>query len=149
MRMVHHIEYFTSSSEKLANDSLLQHEALWPAIEAVVRHHATAGSPIVMDGWYLEPSKVAALECQNVASVWLVPEDHVFIDRERKSTDFFGKAPNPERMLQNFVGRSIWFTDRIRQQANELQLHVRPQDGSASVAELCILALRKLGIEPS
>ena len=60
MRKVPYLEYFTNSSvDQLKADATLQHEVTWSLGEQVVRRHAKWGPAIVIDGWYLRPSKVA------------------------------------------------------------------------------------------
>ena len=54
-------------------------------------------------------------------------------------------SANPERMLQNFLARSLWHNDLIRRQATELQMNILPQGGETSVDELCNTVLRKSG----
>ena len=45
-----HTSYFTNGPvEKLITDAVALQDALWPAIERVVRVHATVKEPIVMD----------------------------------------------------------------------------------------------------
>ena len=102
MTVVNSIEYFTTSSvEQLAVDATVQHEATWPAIETVIRKRAAWGHPIVIDGWFLRPTKVAELDLDGVISFWLIADPVVLEERERKNIEFFGRSPNPEQMLQN------------------------------------------------
>ena len=82
MSVLNHIEYFTTRSvDQLKADATVQHEATWPAIEKVIRNHATWGSPIVIDGWALRPKRVAELDLGNVTSLWLVAEASVLEER--------------------------------------------------------------------
>jgi len=39
----------------------LEHRALWPAVERVIRKHATWGAPSVIEGWSLWPERVTQL----------------------------------------------------------------------------------------
>jgi 2-phosphoglycerate kinase len=138
------IEYFTTSSvDQLIADASLQHAATWPAIDKVIRKHATWGPPVVIDGWFLRPKKVAELDLDSVLSFWLVADPAVLEERERRNVEFFGRSADPERMLRNFLGRSLWYNELIRQQATDLGLHILKQDGSASVEALCATALRQ------
>jgi 2-phosphoglycerate kinase len=130
--------------DKLIADATAQHEAIWPAIERVIRVRASSGSPIVIDGWYMRPEWVTELGLDSVASFWLDVDPAVLEGRER-GQDFYGRSSDPERMLQNFLGRSYWYNDLIRQQAGRLNLNILHQDGDASVEELCDTAMRLLG----
>ena len=143
MSAVNYIEYFTRSSvDQLKADAAVQHEATWPAVEKVVRNHSTWGSPIVIDGWALRPDKVSRLDLDNVVSFWLVATQSVLEEREKKNVDFFRDSPDPERMLENFLARSAWHNDLIKEQATELRLNILHQDGQASVEDLCSIALQ-------
>jgi 2-phosphoglycerate kinase len=144
-------EYFTNTSPaQLVADADAQHEALWPAIEAVIRTHVARGPRIVIDGWSLRPEKVARLDSGCARSLWLVVAPAVLEERERRNVDFFGRSPDPERMLRNFLGRSLWYNDLIRRQAIDLGLPILEQDGIASVDSLCdqSLALQRLDVLP-
>jgi len=138
MKRPNHVEYFTGSSvDQLTADADLQHEAVWPSVERVIRNHATFGSPIVIDGWHLRPDRVTGMDLDSVLSFWLVIDPSVLEERERKNVDFFHESPDPERMLGNFMGRSLWYNDLIRRETTRLGLHVLFQDGSVSVEALC------------
>ena len=139
------IDYFTTRSvAQLLEDASRQHEATWPAVESVIRKHARWGPLIVIDGWALRPGAVVALGLENVNSLWLVADRGVLEVRERGNVDYFGQSRDPERMLQNFLGRSSWYNDWIEQQATELGLTVLRQDGNASVDALCVEAIKRM-----
>jgi len=44
-------------------------------------------------------------------------------------------------MLNNFLGRSLWYNELIEDQATKLQLPILRQDGNASVEELCDIVI--------
>jgi 2-phosphoglycerate kinase len=137
-----YVEYFTTTSvEQLIADAAAQHEAIWPAVENVIRKHAAWGPPIVIDGWAVRPVRVAALDVANLASLWLVADPTVLMNRERGNERFFAASLDPERMFTNFLGRSLWHNDLIRREAAELGLRVLHQDGHTSVDALCDAAL--------
>ena len=121
-------------------DATLQHGATWPAIENVIRHRAAWGPSIVIDGWALRPQRVAKLGLDNVHSFWLLAGPGVLKERERQNSEFFGKSHDPERMLQNFLGRSLWYNDLIKAEATRLRLPILLQEGNASVESLCAAA---------
>ena len=142
MTAVDTVEYFTTTPvDQLRNDAVTQHEATWPAIVRVIRKRATWGPSIVIDGWALQPAKVAKLGLDNVRAFWLVADAEVLETRERRNVEFFGRSSNPERMLQNFLGRSLWHNDLIEKQATALGLSVIRQDGHTSVETLCAAVL--------
>jgi 2-phosphoglycerate kinase len=135
-------EYFaTSSVEQLKADATIQHDAMWPAIESVVRAHSKSGPPIVIDGWFMRPNRVAALDLANVRSLWLVAAPGVLAEREALNVEFWGRSSDPTRMRANFVARSLWYNDLIQREATTLGLRVLVQNGQASPSELCTCAL--------
>lgn len=142
MKKTPYLAYFTNSSvEKLKADATLQHEAAWPLVKKVIRKHAGWGSSIVIDGWHLRPNKVSQLDEKTVWSGWIVPSVSVLEEREKKNVEWLQGSPDPERMLQNFLARSLWYNELIKEQATELQMNILLQDGEKSVEELCQLIL--------
>lgn len=139
-------EYFTDSSvERLVADATQRHEATWPMVEAVIRKHAsTGGTPIVIDGWHLRPSQVAALSLDNVWSGWLAPAPEVLEQRER-AFGFHAGSADPERMLANFLARSHWHNRLIAEQATGFGMALLRQPGNVSVDDLCDRILDDLG----
>ncbi len=139
-------EYFTESTvDQLTADADAQHEAIWPAIESVIRLRAASirEGTVVIDGWYFRPSWVAELNLDNVASLWLVTDPAVLEERER-TDPVFSRFTDPERMVQNFLGRSFWYNDLIRREAEKLNLTILHQDGATSVEALCSIAVKQL-----
>jgi 2-phosphoglycerate kinase len=148
MNRIDSIEYFTTSSvAQLIEDASLQHEATWPAIEKLIRKRAKLGPRIVIDGWALRPNKVAALGVENVMSFWLVADRKVFEECERANVGYFGQSGHSERMLQNFLDRTLWYNDLIEQQASQLGLDILRQDGHRSVDVLCSEAMERLKVK--
>lgn len=145
MRAVDSIDYFTTNPvEQLTADATRQHEATWLAVEGVIRKHARWGPPVVIDGWSMRPAWVAELDFASVASFWMVIDDAVLENRERRNVDFFGRSTDPERMLRHFLGRSRWHNDLIHREAAAHHMKILHQDGSASVDELCAMAVAHL-----
>lgn len=142
MRGMPYQDYFTNNSvEYLIADAILQHEAAWRLVEPVIRKHATWAPAIVIDGWHLRPYKVAQLGFDNIQSTWIVATDSVLEERERKNANWLLGSSDPERMLENFLARSIWFNALIKKQAAALQMTILLQDGKRSAEELCRLVM--------
>jgi len=139
-----HVNYFTSNiPEILIDHADRQHRASWTAVEKVIRSHsADWGSQIVIDGWAMRPSWIADLKLGNVMSFWLKLDPSVLEERERRNTDFFGKSSDPDRMLENFLARSLWYNDLIRDEAAENGINILRQPGDRSVDDLCEEVLR-------
>jgi 2-phosphoglycerate kinase len=145
MSKVPSIEYFTNSSvEQLKADATLQHEAVWPMVKQVVRKHALQGSPIVIDGWHMRPNWVAQLKLANVWSGWIVTSAAVLEEREKKLA-WYQESTNPEQMLANFLARSLWYNNLIKEQATQYQMTILPQSGDSSAGQLCDMVLEDLG----
>ncbi len=141
-----HTEYFTNSSvEQLIADATLRHEATWPMVQKLIQKYTYLKRGIVIDGWHMRPERVAQLQMKNVWAGWLVIDPIVLEARERNNGDDFLKgSTDPERMFANFMGRSLWYNDLIKTQAEALQMNVLYQDGTKSVEELCQLVLANL-----
>ncbi len=145
MNKVSALEYFTNSSvDQLARDATVQHEAVWPMVERVIHRHATWGSPSVIEGWYLRPNWVAELNLNNVWSCWIVAAAEVFEERE-KNVAWYQESTDPDRMRENFLARSRWYNQLIKEQATERQMTILFQTGRESVDELCGKVLEKSG----
>lgn len=141
--------YFTETpAEQLIADAAAQHAALLPAILAVIRHHVANGPPIVMDGWFVTPADLRALASPAVQGVWLVTTEQVLRERERRLTSFYGQSADPERMLANFLARSLWHDRRLRESAAENGEGVLEQDGTLSAQDLCDRVQSRLGVAP-
>lgn len=138
------LDYFTNNSpEQLIADAAMQHEAVWPMVRKVVRKHALYGTPIVIDGWHMRPNWVAQLNLANVWSGWIVASEAVLEEREKKLA-WYGESTNPERMLANFLARSYWYNNLIKEQATQYQMTILPQPGENSVDELCDMVLEEV-----
>ena len=137
MKNVPYLQYFTESSvDDLIADAEGQHEAAWPLIEAVIRKHARWAPAIVIDGWHLRPEKVARLEFENIWSCWVIPSESVLVERENRNRQWLEGSSDQERMLQNFLARSLWFNTLLEKQATDLGMNILRQDGHRSVEEL-------------
>jgi len=137
-----YLDYFTNSSiEKLKADTVKQHEAVWPFVRRVIRKHALGGAAIVIDGWHLWPDKVSQLQVENIWAGWIIAAPAVLEERERRNLEWPQGSSDPDKMLANFISRSLWFNGWMEEQANELQMNILPQHGGTSVDELCEMIL--------
>jgi len=137
-------DYFTSATpEELQDDALAERTALWPAIERVIAKRVRFGMPAVIDGWYLEPWRVAQLD--GVHPVFLHIDPEVLTARERANKDFFG---GDEHKLTNFMSRSLWWNERARTEAGQHGFPVIHQDGTKSVDALIDETLALCGCKP-
>lgn len=143
MRKVPHLDYFTDSSvDQLKADADIQHEAAWPFLKQLILKRATWDtSPIVIDGWHLRPHRVAELNLPDIWSGWIVIEPSVLVERENKNRQWLQGSSDPDRMLENFLARSLWYNELIQQQASERQMNILRQTGDVSVDAFCQMVL--------
>ncbi len=141
---VNWIEYFISRPvEQTIADATAEHQAMWPAIQGVIRLHASSGPQIVIDGWYFRPEMVSALDNENLASFWLVAKREVLEERERKYDEGKGSS-KPELFLEHFLARSYWYNDLIEEQAKRFKLPILYQDGTRTPDDLVDAVLEHL-----
>lgn len=142
MRKGPHYEYYTNSSvDELTTDATARHEATWPMVKQLIRKYVNLGRGIVIDGWHLRPSWVDQLALENVWSGWLVIDPEVLERRERQNEGWLKGSSDPEKMFNNFMGRSLWYNNLIKEEASALDMNILPQDGNKSVEELCNMVL--------
>jgi 2-phosphoglycerate kinase len=141
-------DYYTNrSAEELIEAATLQHHAIWPVIEALVRKRVTTERlPVVIDGWSLLPERVASLQLEGVVSVWLVIEPAVLRNREARNSEFLRGSSDPKRMFDNFMARSLHHNSLVETQASRHGLPIVRQVGTKSVDALCDEARRLLGL---
>lgn len=144
-RDIGHVRYFTESDAgRLISDALALEEAMWPAIEDVVRYHAADQESVVLDWWLLSPRRVADLG-DTVLSTWLVIDESALEARERTNDWFWRQSPDPKRMLSNFLARSRWRNRLIEAEASELGLPIIRQPGDRPVEALAIEVMDLVG----
>lgn len=136
--------YFTDRSPAgLIDDAIALEGAMWPGVARVIEAHATLRPPTVMDWWLLSPDRVDALRVEGVASLWLHVDPAVLYARERRN-DFWERSTDPERMLANFMERSLWRNELVEAQAQALGLPVHRQIEGTTAEEVRIWALSAL-----
>ena len=140
-----HTDYFTNSTvDKLIADATLRHKGSWPMVQQLIQKYSKQKRGIVIDGWHIRPEWVAELQQENVWAGWLVIDPDVLEARERQNEAWLKGSTDPERMFANFIGRSLWYNNLVKEQAEALQMNVLYQDGSKSVEDLCQIVLGKL-----
>lgn len=119
--------YFTDRSPRdLVDDAVALEEAMWPGVARVIESHATVRPPLVLDWWLFSPDRIAGLGLDGVASLWLDVDPAVLSARERRN-DFWKQSADPERMLANFMERSLWRNELVATRAKALGLPVHRQ----------------------
>lgn len=90
----------------------------------------------MIDYWGFLPDRVADFDEPHIESVWIHIDADVLEERERKYADFLEGSTHKERMFDNFMARSLWWNERVLEQAAALGLPLLHQDGTRSVDDL-------------
>ena len=136
--------YINHSLGNLISDAQHQHQTTWPAIEELIRVHAMWSAPAIIEGWGLQPEQVAELNLPRVQSLWLVVDETALECRIRKAKDFLQGASDVEKLIQQFLGRTIWFNRHIRQAAIELGMPILELPAGVTLDEVTTLAMTAL-----
>lgn len=136
--------YFTQTDPPTQLEhAIAQQQAMWPAIEKLIRKRLATDAPIVIDGWHLMPDLLHESDLGDVECVFLDVDRDVLIDREMGVWDFYAASDRPDVMFANFVGRSLLWNEEIARTARSHGYRVLHQDGSKSVAVLADEALSR------
>ena len=141
-----HVAYFTEGPvDRLVDDAMKLGQVVWPAVDAIVASHLDSRVPIVIDWWLLDPVDVASIDDERVAAVWLHIYPDVLWARERRNTGWMHGSSNPERMLANFMHRSLWSNELMAAEAARRGLAVIEVSGVESVHDLVGMVLDATG----
>ena len=136
--------YINHSIDELIADGKQQHKASWPALEKLIRIHATWGEPAIIEGWGLLPEPVSQLGIPSVQSLWLVVEELVLEKRIRNAKSFLEGASNRENLIKQFLARAIWFNRHIKEQCSALEIPVLQPSAEATVEDITRMAMDTL-----
>lgn len=114
--------YVTRSPEALIADISLEHHAMWPAVQRVIRKHATWGEPIVIEGWSLWPEWVTQLRLPSVHALWFVAHAETLQERMGKVVEFYRGASDEAAMMRHYLARSFWYNARLKEAVNKFAL---------------------------
>jgi len=136
-------------------DVLLDHDAasrkrIWPAIDRIVRTHATWGDPLVMEGYALWPEQVMAAGFTATGAVWLSGDDRLLESRIRSNPGFYRGAADEEALIHNFTRRSSRYNERMLASAAECGatvMRVLPGQPANEMADRCVSALTRQSVE--
>lgn len=144
---VDHREYYASSSpDRLLDDALKAHHALWPAIEAVIRRHLQWAGPAVIEGWALLPDLVRPIASPALCAVWIEAPEPVMRSRLQADTGFVGGAADPLLLIERFVGRSACMNHWLRARMLVCGLPHVVLSGTESPDDVSSLCLEAIGL---
>jgi 2-phosphoglycerate kinase len=138
--------YVTRSPDALIADVSLEHRALWPAVERVIRKHATWGAPSVIEGWSLWPERVTQLRLPSVRSLWFVAQEQTLHERMGKAGAFYGGASDEAAMRGHYLARSFWYNARLKEAVNKFALtsiELPPRAPVHEIVAMCLAQLRR------
>ncbi|MCI3131734.1 hypothetical protein [Phenylobacterium aquaticum] len=132
--------YLELSTEAQIADVLRHYEILWPAIEALVRRHAEDQSQprLVLEGSAIWPDRVAGLDVDGVAAVWLTAPPALFEARILAESDHAGADDRGRALIEAFLARTLAFDAVLRDAAERLGAPV----SSARDDEAALSAMR-------
>lgn len=136
--------YVEKSVDELLADGMGMHDEMWPGIEAGIRAHADWSFPVVYEGWAMWPERVAALNLDNVASVWLTANEEILESRVRGAERFYAGASDAEMLIQKVLPRNIEYNRRMMEAVQRLGLNsVEVVQGAspAVIADRCLMRL--------
>src|SRR5262245_62040319 len=114
--------YVTRSPDALITDLSLEHHAMWPAVQSVIRKHATWGEPIIIEGWSLWPERVTQLRLPSVQSLWFVAKEETLQERLVNAVEFYGGASDEKAMVCHYLARSFWYNARLKEKVKKFAL---------------------------
>jgi len=110
----------------------------------VIKSHVAKENPIVIEGFGLWPEEIKNMDLTNVGMVWLVADEALLDKRTRNIKPLYEGASDEERMIQNYVGRSIWYNSQVIQAVGRLGIQsIKVSDG-LSAEDLSVVLLDAL-----
>jgi 2-phosphoglycerate kinase len=133
--------YLVHSPATLIEHSRREHDALWPAIAAVIEAHLRWAGPVILEGWQLDPAHVASVTHPQLRACWLLFNDAVLEARLRADTAFYQGCTDGERLIRHYLARCRWVSDRVRQaavHAANVVLEVAPGETMDALVRRCV-----------
>jgi cytidylate kinase len=95
---------------------------------------------VVAEGFRLLPHLVKPLLADPDHAVWLIPTPEfrkaVIDGRGGAAWEFIARTGDPERALRNFVERDAMFTDRLKEEAQRLEMNIIQVDSTLTENEV-------------
>ena len=136
--------YVAHPPSTLIEHSRREHQALWPAIAAVIHAHLQWAGPVILEGWQLEPERLRSVTHPQLRACWLLVDEAVLEARLRADTAFYQGCTDVERLIRHYLARSRWVNDRVRQAAVHeagVVLEVGPDDAVDTLVARCVQRL--------
>jgi 2-phosphoglycerate kinase len=136
--------YIEHTPATLIHRSVREHDALWPAIVAVIDAHLHWAGPVILEGWQFDPERVRTITHPQLRTCWLLVDDAVLEARLRADTAFYQGCTDVERLIRHDLARSRWVNDRVRQAAVHeagTVIPVGPDDTVDAVVTRCVQRL--------
>jgi 2-phosphoglycerate kinase len=136
--------YLAHPPPTLIEHSRREHQALWPAIAAVIHAHLQWAGPVILEGWQLDPERVRSVAHPQLRACWLLVDDAVLEARLRADTTFYQGCTDVERLIRHYLARSRWVNDRVRRAAAHeagVVLPVGPEDTVDTIVTRCLQRL--------
>ncbi|MDF1880753.1 hypothetical protein JHD50_05450 [Sulfurimonas sp. MAG313] len=114
--------YVHHTADQLVLHTIERFKAFHSAIENVVKSHVIKESPIVIEGFGLWPEEIKNLNLPNIGMVWLVADELLLEKRTRSIKPLYEGASDEERMIQNYVGRSVWYNSKVIEAVGRLNI---------------------------
>jgi 2-phosphoglycerate kinase len=109
--------YIAHPPPTLIEPSRREHQALWPAIAAVIHAHLQWAGLVILEGWQLDPERVRAVGHAQLRACWLLVDEAVLEARLRADTAFHHGCTDVERLIRHYLARCRWANDRVRRAA--------------------------------
>jgi 2-phosphoglycerate kinase len=105
--------------------------------------------PIIAEGYGLTPRLVSSLLAQPAKSICLFPTDEFKAAsmKRRGKGHFGGEVSDPDRAADNLRRRDLLIADRLRSEAQSLNVEVFEVDGSISMDDLATAIGLRFGLQ--
>jgi 2-phosphoglycerate kinase len=140
----YHDYYLEHPPDTLIRHAAHEHETLWPAMASVIQAHLQWAGPIIMEGWQLDPVRVASLHAPQVRACWLLADEALLEARLRADEAFYQAAFDVERFIRHYLARSRWVNERLRRataHASSVVIRVGLHDTVESLVNQCLKGL--------
>lgn len=105
--------YVNHTADELIFHNMERLKTFHLAIEGVIKSHLAKDDPIVIEGFGLWPNAIKNLNSPDIGMVWLVADETLLDKRTRNIKPLYEGASDEERLIQNYVGRSVCYNSKV------------------------------------